>query len=377
MDFELNEDQRMLKASAHHFLEKEFPKELIKKLYQSDDGYSSELWRKMATLGWMGLVVPEEYGGVGGSFLDLVVLVEEMGHNLCPGPFFSTVVLGGMTVLMSGNEEQKIDILPKLTRGEVKLTLALSEPNTIYDPSSIQVTATPDKDEYVIGGTKLFVPDANVADYFLCVVRTERTPNPEEGITILLVDAKNPRTECTLLRTLFNSKLCEIVFNDARVAKENVLGTVNLAWPTVTAIMEKAALVRCAEMIGGAQAAYDMALQYAKQRVQFDRPIGSFQAIQHHLANMWMDINGSRFLLYKAAWKMSSPSRASKEVAMAKARIGNVYRRVTTLGHQIFGGIGFTMEHDMHLYHRLSIEGDQAFGDQDFHREKVARELGL
>ncbi|MFA6224229.1 MAG: acyl-CoA dehydrogenase family protein [Desulfomonilaceae bacterium] len=377
MDFDLSEEQRMLKESARHFLSKECPKDLVRKLDESDEGYSSELWQKMAALGWMGLVVPEEYGGIGGSFLDLAVLFEEMGYNICPGPFFSTVVLGGMTVLIFGREEQKIEFLPKIARGEIKLTLALTELSAICDASSIQVTAALDNDEYVIRGTKLFVPDANVADYFLCVARTEEGINPEDGLTIFLVDAKSPGIECTLLKTLARDKQCEIVFNDVRVTKENVLGRVNLAWTAVIDVLEKAALARCAEMIGGAQAVMDMALLYARERTQFNHPIGSFQAIQHYFANMWMDINGSRFILYKAAWKVSELTRASKEIAMAKARIGGAYRRVTSFGHQIFAGIGFTKEHDMHLYHRRSIAGDQAFGDQDFQRKKVARELGL
>ena len=378
MDFDLSEEQRILKESAHDFLAKECPKRLIRELDKSDEGYSPELWQKMADLGWMGLMIPEEYDGIGGSFLDMVVLFEEMGYNICPGPFFSTVVLGGLPILTAGNKGQKKDFLHRIARGEIKLTLALTEPGAGCDPSSIkEVKAALDNNEYVIRGTKLFVPDANVADYYLCVTRTKEDANPEKGLTIFFVDAGSPGVECTPLKTLARDKQCEIVFNNVRVTKENILGRIDQAWPVVKDVLEKAALARCAEMVGGAQAVMDMAMQYARERTQFNRPIGSFQAIQHHFADMWIDINGSRFLLYKAAWKVSKQISAGMEIAMAKARVGDAYRRVTTLGHQIFGGIGFTMEHDMHLYHRRSMAGDQAFGDSDFQREKVARDLGL
>lgn len=380
MDFELSEDQRILKESAHNFLMKECPKRLVRELDKSDEGYSPELWQKMADMGWMGLIIPEEYDGIGGSFLDMVVLFEEMGYNICPGPFFSTVVLGGLPILTAGNERQKREFLPRIARGEIKLTLALTEPGTGYDPSFIkEVKAALDNNEYVIRGAKLFVPDANIADYCLCVTRTKdkEESDTEKGLTIFLVDARSPGIDCIPLKTLARDRQCEIVFNDVRVTKENVLGRIDRGWPTVKDVLEKAALARCAEMVGGAQAVMDMALQYARERTQFNRSIGSFQAIQHHFANMWIDINGSKFLLYKAAWKVSEQISAGMEIAMAKARVGNAYRRVTTLGHQIFGAIGFTMEHDMHLYHRRSMAGDQAFGDSDFQREKVARKLGL
>jgi alkylation response protein AidB-like acyl-CoA dehydrogenase len=378
MDFELNEEQRILKKSAHDFLAKECPKGLARELDKSDEGYSPELWQKMADLGWMGLIIPEEYDGIGGSFLDLVVLFEEMGYNICPGPFFSTVVLGGLPILAAGSEEQKKDFLPRIARGEIKLTLALTEPGAGYDPSAIkEAKAALDNKEYVICGTKLFVPDANVADYYLCVTRTKEDTDPEKGLTVFLVDVRSPGVECTPLKTLARDKQCEIVLNNVRVTKENVLGRIDRTWPAVKDVLDKAALARCAEMVGGAQAVMDMALKYAGERTQFNRPIGSFQAIQHHFANMWIDITGSRLLLYKAAWKVSEQISASKEIAMAKARVGDTYRRVTTLGHQIFAGIGFTMEHDMHLYHRRSMAGYLSFGDSDFQREKVARELGL
>ena len=377
MDLGLTEEQEMLKTSARDFLQKECPKQLVKQLDESDEGYSPELWRKMADLGWIGLVFPEEYGGSGGSFLDLVVLFEEMGYNILPGPFFSTVVLGALPILAAGNEEQKKEFLPKIASGKMILTLALTEPSARYDAASVKTTAVAQNGEYVVNGTKLFVPDANVADYILCVARTKEGVGPEDGITVFLVDAKSPGVKCTLLKTLARDKQCEIIFDNVRVLKENILGKLDGGWPIVENALQKATVAKCAEMVGGAQAVLEMAVSYAKERVQFNRPIGSFQAIQHYCANMVTDVDGSRFVTYKAAWKVNEGLPAAMDVAIAKAWTSEAYGRVTLLGHQIFGAIGFTMDHDMHLYYRRAKASEMMFGDGNFQRAIVAHELGL
>jgi len=377
MDLGLSEEQEMLKTSARDFLQKECSKQLVKQLDESDTGYSPELWRKMAELGWMGLIFPEKYGGSGGSFLDLIVLLEEMGHNILPGPFFSTVVLGGLTVLAAGSEEQKKEFLPKIANGEMILALALTEPSASYDAASIKAKATAHNDDYIIKGTKLFVLDANVADCILCVARTKETKNPEDGLTIFLVDAKSPGIKCTLLKTLARDKQCEIVLDNVTLPKKNILGKLDQGWPIVKDTLQKATAAKCAEMVGGAQAALEMTVKYAKERVQFNRPIGSFQAIQHYCANMVTDVDGARFITYKAAWKLSEGLPAIKDVAVAKAWTSEAYGRVTLLAHQIFGAIGFTMDHDIHLYYRRAKAGEIMFGDGDFQRAIVAQELGL
>jgi len=377
MDLGLNEQQEMLKTSARDFLQKECPKQLVRQLDESENGYSPELWRKMADLGWLGLVFPEEYGGNSGNFLDLIVLLEEMGYNILPGPFFSTIVLGGLAILTGGNEQQKREILPKISSGQLILTLALTEPSASYHPAAIKTTATVNENEYVINGIKLFVPDANVADYLLCVARTEDSKNAEDGITVFMVNTKCPGISYTLLKTLARDKQCEVIFDNVRVSKDSIIGNLNGGWPLVSEIIRKATIAKCAEMVGGAQAALEMAVQYAKDRVQFNRPIGSFQAIQHYCANMVSDVDGSRFVTYKAAWKISEGIGANYDVAVAKAWTGEAYSRVTLLAHQIFGAIGFTMDHDIHLYYRRAKAGDILFGDGDFQRAIVAQELGI
>jgi alkylation response protein AidB-like acyl-CoA dehydrogenase len=377
MDFGLSDEQEMLKRSARDFLQREFPKKLVRELEESDAGYSPDLWLKMAELGWMGFPFPSKYGGGDGSFLDLAVLLEAMGYNPMPGPFFSTVVLGGLTVLAAGSEIQKKELLSRVAAGKLILTLALTEHTARYDAKSVRTTAVARDGEYVISGTKLFVPDANVADYLLCVARTRMTGRPENGLTLFLVDSRSPGVRCTLLKTMARNKLCEVVFDNVVVARENILGKLNQGWRVVEDVLEKAKVAKCAEMVGGAQASLDMAIAYAKERVQFNRPIGSFQAIQHYCANMVSDVDGSRFVTYKAAWKVSEGLPASMDVAIAKAWTGEAYGRVTLLAHQIFGAVGFTMDHDMHLYYRRAKAGDIMFGDGAVQRAIVARQLGL
>ena len=330
MDLGLNEEQEMLKKLARDFLQKECPKRLVRQLDESDEGYSCELWRKMAGLGWMGLAFPEKYEGSGRSFLDLAILLEEMGYNIVPGPFFSTIVLGGLTILAAGSEEQKMEFLPKIARGELILSLALTEPSASYDAASIKTTATIRDGGYVIKGTKLFVLNANIADYILCVAKTKHAKDSENGITLFLVDAKSSGVKCTLLRTLARDKQCEVVFDNVTVSENSIVGERDKGWPIVKGILQRATVAKCAEMAGGAQAALDMAVNYAKERVQFGRPIGSFQAIQHYCANMVTDVTGSRYITYKAAWKVSEGLPAAADVAIAKTWTSEAYGRVLT-----------------------------------------------
>jgi len=261
-----------------------------------------------------------------------------MGYNIVPGPFFSTVVLGGLTLLAAGTEEQKEKCLTKVGAGEMILSLALTEAAASYDAASIETRAVAGDGGYVIRGTKLFVLNANVADYVLCVARTKGTRKPEEGITIFLVDAGSAGLKCTLLKTLARDKQCELVFDNVRVSQKSIVGEVGKGWLLVKDILQKATVAKCAEMVGGAQAALDMAANYAKERVQFGRPIGSFQAIQHYCADMAMDVSGSRFITYKAAWKLSEGLPAALDAAIAKAWVSEAYGRVTVCQRTRYSG---------------------------------------
>ncbi|NQT48108.1 MAG: acyl-CoA/acyl-ACP dehydrogenase [Chloroflexi bacterium] len=377
MDLSFSEEQEMLWKSARDFLADKCEKTLVREMEEDERGYVPELWQEMADLGWVGLPFPEKYGGGGFTFLDLVVLLEEMGRACLPGPFVSTVVLGGMPVAEFGTEEQKQDILPKVCAGKAIMTLALTEPSARYEAASVQVKAVAEGDGYVIDGTKLFVNDANVADYMIVVARTTEKANPEEGITLFIVDAKSPGISTFVLRTIAGDKQCEVSFDKVKVPKANVLGGVDQGWGMVKRIMEWAALAKAAEMMGGAQQVLEMTVEYAKERVQFDRPIGSFQIIQHYLADMSIDVDSSRVSLHKAAWMLSEGMECTKEISVIKGWLSEAYRRVAAQSHQIHGAIGFTKDHDLELYFRRAKAGELYFGDADFHREIVAQQLGL
>ena len=374
MKLALTEEQEMLRKTARDFLTDKCSKKLVKQMEESDTGYSGELWQDMAELGWIGLAFPGKYGGGDMSFLDLAVLLEEMGRACLPGPFFSTVVLGGMSILGIGSEEQKQEYLPSLIRGQKIFTLALTEPgHHNYDASSITAKAARDDDNYIISGTKLFVPDAHIADYLLCVARAK----PKGGITIFLVDAKGPGMKCTVLKTMAGDKLCEVVFDQVPVPRANILGRLSQGWGTVQKVIERAAVGKCCELVGNIQRVLEMTVDYAKERKQFDHPIGSFQVIQHYCADMATDVDSARFSTYQAAWMLREGLPCTKEVAVAKAWAVEASERVFALAHQIHGAIGVTIEHDLHYYTRRAKAAELAFGDADFYREVLAKEMGL
>jgi alkylation response protein AidB-like acyl-CoA dehydrogenase len=331
----------------------------------------------MADLGWMGLVLPEEHGGEGLAFLDLAVLIEEMGRALVPGPYLSTVVYCGLPILAAGTEEQKRELLPKIAKGDLILSLALTEPSASWEPSGVETRAVADGDDFVINGTKLFISDAHVADCLLCVTRTKDGAEGEDGITLFLVDTKSQGISMTPLKTIALDKQFEVVFDNVRVPKKNMLGELDRGWAVFKYVLPRATLAQCALMVGGAQQVLEMTVNYAKERVQFGKPIGSFQAIQHKCADMATDVDGCRFITYEASWKLSEGLQCALEVAMAKAWVSESYRRTCAQGHQIHGGIGFIKDHDMQLYFRRAKASELIFGDADYHRELVAQQIGL
>ena len=377
MDLGFDEAQQMLKNSAREFLEQECPTAFVREMEDNERGYTAEFWGKMAELGWLGLVLPEEYGGQGMSYFDLTLLLEEMGRAMVPGPFFSTVILGGLSILEAGNDTQKSEYLPQIANGNLIATMALTEPTATYEASGIQATATKQGDSYVINGTKLFVPDAQGADLIVVVARTQESSDPTQGITLFLVDPKAQGVTVTPLVTIAADKQAEVEFKDVSIPASAVLGTVDQGWPTVQRILDLGAVGKCAEMLGGADRVLEITVEYVKERVQFGRPIGSFQAIQHHCANMAIDVEGCRYVTYQAAWRTSERLPSTTEIAIAKGWVSDAYRRICALGHQSHGAIGFTREYDLQLFTRRAKTQEVSYGDTDFHRELVAQGLGL
>ena len=349
----------------------------MRELKNDPRGYPPKMWERMADLGWTGAMIPEKYGGTGGTFLDLCILQETMGAACCPGPFFSTIVLGAAAVGMAGTEAQKEFFLPRIADGDMILALAATEPGTWYDTDNIRLAADWDGKDYILDGTKLFVSNAHLADHIICAARTETSGPPAEGMTLFLVDPKIPGVESRLMQTLAYDRQCEVTFNRVRVPRDAVLGEVNRAGVVLGLLRQTAVVAKCAELVGCIQTAFDMTVAYAGQRKQFGRPIGSFQAVQHHCANMAVDVDGSRLLTYQAAWRISQGLAAGQAAAMAKAWTSAAARRVTSLAHQIHGAIAFTEEYDVHLYYRRAKAGEVAWGDAAYHLEQVARNLGL
>jgi alkylation response protein AidB-like acyl-CoA dehydrogenase len=377
MEFSFSEEQKLIRDAAHDFLKKECPSDLVREMEEDDKGYSPELWRKMAELGWLGLIFPVEYGGSGGNVLDLVLLLEEMGRYLVPVPFLSTIILGGLSILFAGTEEQKHEFLPKVTNGELILTMAWNELDPDYHAAGINMQALQEGNNFLINGTKLFVPYAHIADYLICAARTKNNDKKEQGITLFLVEGKNPCIYYTALKTIACDKQFEVLFNQVRTTYENLLGKCNEGWEIMKKVLELAAIAQCALMIGGAEKVLEMAVDHAKKRIQFGHPIGSFQAIQHRCANMMVDLEGAKFITYETACKLSKGLPCSLEVSVGKAWVNQAYQRICANGHQIIGGSGVIKDHDMQLYSRRAKGEEFLWGDTNFHREIVAQQLGL
>ena len=371
MDFAFTEQQEMLRNMVRDFGENECPKTLVREMEEDERGFPEELWKKMAELGWMELALPEEYGGAGFPFLDFVLLLEEMGRACIPGPFFASVLLGGMCVLESGSEEQKQQLLPALAKGNLILTLALTEASAQYEPDAIKAKAVREGSDYVISGTKLFVPYAHVADKIICVAKAE------EGITLFLVDAKSQGVKITPLETITGDKQSEVVFNKVRVPAGDILGDPGKGWETVEKVLVRAKVAKCAEMVGMAQRALEMAADYAKERIQFDRPIGSFQLIQDYCARMVTDVETSKYITYKTAWMLDEGIPCAREVAVAKGWTSGAGRRVVATALQVHGALGFTADHDLGLYYKRLKGAELMFGEEEAHKELLAREMGL
>src|SRR2546426_1338658 len=379
MNFGFSEDQELLRDTARKFLDSECPTTFVRKMMADETAHSTELWKKITQLGWLGIIIPEEYGGSGGNFLDLVVILEEMGKSLLPGPFFATVLLGSAAVLAGGSAVQKAALLPTVAGGNLLLSLAVAEPSGRYDAAGITLAATSKGSDFVLSGEKLFVQDAHVADQLVVAARTGQGSSPQDGITLFLVDAKAPGVRITQLKTVdMTRRQCHVAFQDVAVAGSQVLGEVGKGWPIVRRVLDQAMAGLCVEIVGTAQKALDIAVAYAKERVQFGKPIGSFQAVKHKCVDMMVQVENARSLTYYAAWTVDeNVPEVGQAVPMAKAYCSDMAKTVTSEAIQVHGGIGFTWEHDMHLFYRRGLAAEAAFGSAPVHREVVAQTLNL
>ena len=373
IDFGLSEEQEALQRSAREFLTRECPPALVRDTAKSDDGVPRDLYRKMAELGWMGLIVPEKDGGLGLGALDLALVLEEMGRVAAPGPFLATqLVICGL--LRAGTAAQRKEWLPRLLAGEAVATLAHLEEGDRHDPEGIQAKAKKVREGYVLSGSKLFVPEAQAADVLLVAARTKTGSGPA-GVSLFLVErgAKGvrvkPQQHIDLTR-----RFGEVVLKDVVVPRTALVGAEGQGWPALARVLDLAALGIAADSLGGAQRAMQMAIEYSKVREQFGRKIGSFQALKHIAAEMLADVEPARSLVWYAAYAYDHrPREAARAAAMAKASLGEVYSRTARRSVEMHGGIGFTWEFDLQLWFKRAHVNEVAFGDPAFHRERVAQ----
>ena len=374
MDLGLTEDQEMLRSMARDFIEQETPRTFVRDMEEDDRGFTAEMWQKIAQVGWLGLIVPEEHGGTGQSLVDLGILMEEVGHGVMPGPFFNTALVT-VGILDAGSDAQKAEYLPRIAAGDLIATAAILEPYSRLDANGINLQATASGDSYTLNGAKMFVENAHAADYLLVAARTGGSG--EDGVTLLLVDAQSNGVSVDKLKTIATDNQCEVTFNNVSVPAANVLGEAGNGWSVLRLLLQKGAALRCTQMVGALQEVLDMTVEYVKNRVQFGRPIGSFQAIQHYCANMATDVDGSRFITYQAIWRLGEGLPSDLEVSSAKAWVSDSAQRVAATAHQCHGAIGFTQEHDLQLFTRRLKAWEVSFGDGDYHRERVAQAMNI
>ena len=371
MNFAFSEEQEELRRTVRAFLEQKSPETEVRRLMETDDGYDPAVWKQMGEqLGLQGLAIPEEFGGSGYSYIELIVILEEMGRRLLCAPYFSTVVLATNTLLHSGDDAAKKEWLPGIATGETIATLAFTEDTGRWDEAGITATASKSGDGWTISGTKSYVLDGHVADLILVAARTDK------GVSIFAVPADASGLTRTLLTTMDQTR------KQARIELSNtpatLIGAEGQGWSVIDRVLDLAAVALSAEQVGGAQFVLEMAVQYAKDRIQFGRPIGSFQAIKHKCADMLLEVESAKSAAYYAGWCAAELNDELPSVAaLAKAYCSEAYFHATAENIQIHGGIGFTWEHPAHLYFKRAKSSELLFGDPAYWRELLAQRIGI
>jgi acyl-CoA dehydrogenase len=376
MEFGFSEEQELLRGTARAFLSEKAPARRVRELLDHELGYSPELFAQMAELGWTGLVFPEEYGGAGLGFVDLVPVLEELGRALTPVPYLSTLI-AGCAIQRAGNAAQRAEWLGRICDGRAVATLALAEAGGWAEPAAFDVTARDAAGGFELLGTKLFVPDAHVADLLVVVART-----PDQGertVGLFLVPRETPGIHLNPLRTIDPlRRQSEVQFDRVQLPADALLGGDPDAWPRVQSVLDRALVMICAEMVGGAAKCLEDAVAYAKERVQFGKPIGANQAIQHQCADVHFAVESARSIAYYAAWAAAEDREdAALTAAMAKANAGEAYCFASAESIQIHGGVGFSWEYDCQLHYKRARSDEAWFGDARHQRERVARMLDL
>ncbi len=371
MNFAFTEEQDQLREFVRSFLETKSSEEEVRRLMETDDGYDPEVWSQMAEqMGLQALIIPEENGGQGFGYVELIIVLEEMGRSLLCAPFFSSVVLGANTLIHSGDDAAKAAHLPGIASGETIATLALAEESGKWNADGIAMQASGSGDSWTLSGTKMYVLDGNTANLIIVAARTDA------GVSLFTVagdaDGLNREALATMDQTRKQSRL---TFDNTPAT---LLGTDGGGWDVLETVLDLAAVGLAAEQVGGAQMCLDMAVEYAKVRVQFGRPIGSFQAIKHKCADMLLEVESAKSAAYYAGWAAGEMNDELPSVAsLAKAYCSEAYFHAAAENIQIHGGIGFTWEHPAHLYFKRAKSSELLFGDPTYHRELLAQRIGI
>jgi len=379
MRFAFNDEQEELRRAARSFLSEHSSPARVRAAMATERGYDPEVWRRIgAELGWTSIVIPEAYSGAGLTYVELIALLEEMGAALLCAPFFSTVCLAGNALLLGGSEAQKQQHLSAIAAGTTTAALAAVEPAGRWDAAGIEAVARHDQAGFILDGTKSFVLDGHSADLLIVVARRPGSRG-DDGVGLFLVPGDTPGIERRLLPTMDQTrKQAEIRLCEVRVPAAAQLGADGDGWRLFSQTLDRAAVALAAEQVGGAQRCLDMAVEYAKQRMQFGRPIGSFQAIKHKCADMLVRVESARSASYYAGWAAATGDPELPALAsLAKAYCSDAYFHCAAESIQIHGGVGFTWELDAQLYFKRAKSSESLLGDATYHRELVARRIGL
>jgi alkylation response protein AidB-like acyl-CoA dehydrogenase len=376
VNFAFSEEQEELRQTVRRFLEDKSPESEVRRLMETTEGYDEAVWKQMGQeLGLQGIAVPEEYGGQGFTFIELGIVLEEMGRLLLCAPYLSSAVLATNAILNAASEEQKQQLLPEIASGEKIATLAFTEASGRWDADGITLEADEAKGGWTLSGEKMFVLDGHTADVIVVVARTSGSSGTD-GLTFFSVAADADGLHRTALSTMDQTR------KQAKLELKNVkaepLGDVGQGWPALSKTLDQASVALANEMVGGAQFVLDMSVQYAKDRVQFGRPIGSFQAIKHKCADMLLEVESSKSAAYYSSWAAAEDNDELPVVApLAKAYVSDAYFHCAAENIQIHGGIGFTWEHPAHLYFKRAKSSEIYLGDATYHRELLAQRIGI
>ena len=372
MDLSLTEQQELLRNTARDFMDRESSKETLLEFDESDTGFSEDIWQKASDIGWLGMLVGEEFGGSGSSFTDAAVVYEQLGAGPLSGPFFSSGVLGALIVVQAGTHEQRQRWLPNIASGRVIVTLALTEPDYGWESDSIQMRAQPTDSGFVLNGTKLFVHDAAAATTLIVAVRG----GGQEGVTLVMVDARAQGVSTRLLSG-FMGWVGEVTFEDVEVPTDAVLGEIGGGWRPLQSAFQQAIPVLCAYQVGGAQSVFDMTLEYSRTRIQFGTPIGRFQRVQDHIVEMVNHLDAARWATYEALWKLDTGRADPTGIHLAKAVASEGYYLGCNHSHEVHAGVGVVREYGLTLHTKMSRTLYHFLGGPKFHRRRIGETLGI